>query len=130
MEALPPELDGLADRVTVILPWGSLLGAVCRPSPEILGNVRGLCRTGATLTVVAGIDPARDGAEALRLGLPPLDAAHFEGPLADGYAAAGFAVSAVRRLSAGQLSRWPSTWARRLARGEGRSVFEVEARGT
>lgn len=128
VEELPPELGGVADGVTVILPWGSLLAAVARPSVALLQGVRGLCQPGAALTVVLGIDPARDGAEAARLGLPRLDAAHLQGPLIADYAEACFTIRSVRPLSPDALARWPSTWAKRLAHGHARSVFQVEAR--
>lgn len=129
VEALPCELRGRADRVTAILPWGSLLGALARPVVPVVRGVRDLCRPGALLTVVFGIDPARDLYEAQRLGLPELSDAHFAGELATGYAAAGFHVGTVRPLAAAELSRWPSSWARRLAfGGEARRVFEIEAR--
>jgi hypothetical protein len=128
VEALPPELAGVADRVTVILPWGSLLAAVARPEPEALRAVRALCQPRAELTVVLGIDAARDGAEARRLDLPALDAAYLAGPLAVAYGEAGFAVERVRRLMPGALGAWPSTWARRLAHGHGRDVFQIGAR--
>jgi 16S rRNA (adenine(1408)-N(1))-methyltransferase len=128
VEALPPELAGVADRVTVILPWGSLLAAVAGPRVPLLRQVRALCQPAATLTVVLAVDPARDAAEARRLDLPPLDESHLRGAVAEGYAAAGLAVASVRSLSAGRLGRWPSSWARRLAHGQGRVVFEIEAR--
>jgi 16S rRNA (adenine(1408)-N(1))-methyltransferase len=128
VEALPPELSGAADRVTVVLPWGSLLAAVARPVRPALQAIRGLCRPGAVLTVVLGVDPDRDRAEAARLDLPPLDAAHFEGPLPADYAAGGFRVARVSSITPDQLARWPSTWAKRLAHGRLRSVFEIEAR--
>jgi 16S rRNA (adenine(1408)-N(1))-methyltransferase len=127
VEALPAELSGVADRVTVVLPWGSLLAAVARPVPGVLAGLCGLCRPGATLTVVFGVDAARDGGEAARLDLPPIDQAYLQGPLAAAYAAAGFTVRSVRPLSPDGLARWPSTWAQRLAHGRERSVFEVEA---
>jgi len=128
VETLPPELLAVADRVSVILPWGSLLAAVARPSVAVLQGVRALCGAGALLTVVVSVDAARDLAEAGRLGLPLLDSAHLAGPLAAGYAVAGFAVASVRPLDADQLARWPSTWARRLAHGRPRAVFQIEAR--
>ena len=128
VETLPPELLAVADRVSVILPWGSLLAAVARPSVAVLQGVRALCGAGALLTVVVSVDAARDLAEAGRLGLPLLDSAHLAGPLAAGYAAAGLAVASVRPLDADQLARWPSTWARRLAHGRPRAVFQIEAR--
>ena len=62
---LPPELMGAADRVTVVLPWGSLLAAVARPCVPVMQGIRGLCQPGAGLTVVVGIDPTRDGGECL-----------------------------------------------------------------
>jgi 16S rRNA (adenine(1408)-N(1))-methyltransferase len=127
-EELPSELTGVADEVTVILPWGSLLAAVARPVPAVLAGVRRLSRPGARLTVVLAVDPARDRAEAARLGLPALDAAHFAGPLAAAYGASGFTVDRVRAVTAADLARWPSTWARRLAHGRDRTAFEIQAR--
>ena len=128
VEALPPELIGVADRVTVILPWGSLLAAVAAPRVPLLRQVRALCQPAATLAVVLGIDPVRDQAEARRLGLPSLTDDHLRGPLVEGYAAAGFRVRSLRPLSADQLRRWPSSWAGRLAQGRDRAVFEIEGR--
>jgi hypothetical protein len=128
VEDPPAELVDLADRVTAILPWGSLLAAVARPVVPLLRNVRRLCAPDARLTVVLGVDPERDRAEALRLALPALDERHFEGALAAGYTAAGFNVTSVRALTPEELARWPSSWARRLAFGRPRPVFQVEAR--
>jgi len=128
VEDLPAELTGAADAVTVVLPWGSLLAAVARPSVEDLKRIRGLCRPHAALTVVVSIDPVRDRAEADRLGLPGLDQAHLDGALAAGYAAAGFVVDSGRPVPPGELASWPSTWARRLANGRPRAVHLIEAR--
>jgi predicted RNA methylase len=128
VEALPRALSGVADRVTVVLPWGSLLATVARPSAGTLRAVRGLCQPGATLTVILAVEDARDRAELHRLRVPRLDGAHLEGPLRAGYASAGFQVAHVRRLPAGELRRWPSTWARRLGHARERSVLTIDAR--
>jgi len=128
IEDLPPELGGIADRVTVVLPWGSLLAAIGRPSVAILQSIRALCRPGASFTAVLGHDPVRDQQEMLRLGLPTLEATRLAGELATGYADAGFALSSVRPMHAAELARWPSTWARRLAHGGPRSFLQIDAR--
>ena len=128
VEALPCELSNVADRITVVLPWGSLLATVAQPSETRLRAVRGLCQPGARLSVVLAVDDGRDRAEIRRLGLPALDRSHLEGPLATGYAAAGFAVARARRLGVDELHRWPSTWARRLGHARERSVLAIEAR--
>jgi len=127
VEQLPADLAGIAGRVTVVLPWGTLLAAVARPSVPILQAVRALCRPDASLSVVLSL-AARDRAEERRLGLPAVDEAHLKGPLVAGYAEAGFAVTSVRPLGLDALARWPSTWARRLAHGRPRSVFQLDAR--
>jgi hypothetical protein len=48
----PGELVGLADSLTVLLPWGSLLRAVAVPDRDALRALRRICRTGAELRVV------------------------------------------------------------------------------
>jgi 16S rRNA (adenine(1408)-N(1))-methyltransferase len=128
VEDLPPELTGVADRVTVVLPWGSLLAAVARPTPGLLRGIRALCQKDASLTVVLASHPERDRSQAARLGLGPIDLAHLSGPVAESYAAAGLAVTAVRPLDRDRLSRWPSTWARRMVHAHARAVFQIEAR--
>jgi 16S rRNA (adenine(1408)-N(1))-methyltransferase len=128
VERLPSALAGVADRVSVVLPWGSLLAAVAGRSAAVLQGVRALCQSGARLTVVLGLDPARDRAEILRLGLPPLTDARFGDDLGVGYAAAGFSLISVRPMGRDQLARLPSTWARRLAHGGDRSLLRIEAR--
>jgi 16S rRNA (adenine(1408)-N(1))-methyltransferase len=126
VEELPSELAGVADRLTVILPWGSLLAAVAQPSPEVLRGIRALCQPDAILTIVLGVDPVRDRTQLRRLGLDELPATPLASRLGEGYALAGFTLSAVRSVARGEA--WPSTWARRLAPGRERTLFEVSAR--
>jgi 16S rRNA (adenine(1408)-N(1))-methyltransferase len=130
VESLPSELAGIADRVTVILPWGSLLAGVAGPAVDVLLGIRTLCQTRATLTVLLGVDADRDRAEAARLALPSLDERHLRGPLAAAYAAAGLPVTSVRPVGPDDLARWPSTWARRLAFGRTRPLFWIEAQAS
>ena len=128
LEALPSELSGVADQVTVVLPWGSLLAAVARPVAPALAGIRNLCQPGASLSVVLSI-AGRDLREADRLGVPPLDDGHFQ-DLATGYAAAGFDVTSVSQLDLDELAAWPSTWARRLAHGRPRTSVRIDARAS
>jgi len=127
VEKLPQELLGVADRVTVVLPWGSLLAAVAGPSADILRGVRALCRTGATLSVVLGHDPVRDRVALRRLGLPGLDEAARAHHFAHDYACAGFRLSSIRAVAASEVAGLPSTWAKHLAQGRERRFLEIAA---
>ena len=128
VEDLPPPLAGLADSVTIVLPWGSLLATVALPGVSLLRGIRALCQPGATLTVVLGIDPDRDRSEAQRLGLASLVHHDPVSHLSAGYRAAGFALTSVRQLRPEELALWPSTWARRLARRHSRFLCQLEAK--
>jgi hypothetical protein len=127
LEDAPSELAGVADALTVVLPWGGLLAAVARPEPSALATIRGLCRRDAAVDIVLAVDPERDRAEIRRLGLPSPDDG-FAGRLAPDYEAAGFRLMTVRPLRREQLACWPSTWSRRLAYAHPRSVVHVAAR--
>lgn len=106
VEALPETLAGLAARLTILLPWGSLLRAVLEPDPAILAGVRALCLPGASLEVVVGET----------LGDEVLPA----------YREAGF-VGAVEPLTAAQVKQLGTSWGSRLAFGRPRPFHRLRA---
>jgi 16S rRNA (adenine(1408)-N(1))-methyltransferase len=106
VEALPAELAGLAARVTILLPWGSLLRAVLEPDVAILAGIRALCRPGASLQAIVG---------------EPADAA-----IVSRYREAGFA-AAVTSLEAADVRQLRTTWAARLAFGRARRFTQIAA---
>src|SRR5262249_41752509 len=127
-EALPLELAGTADRVTVVLPWGSLLAAVARPSVDVLRGVRSLCQPQARLTIVLGSHPLRERVQLARLGIPSLDPSGLATTLASAYSEAGFERLDVRAVDRREPSGWPSTWMRRLWFAGDRSFVRIDAR--
>jgi hypothetical protein len=101
IEALPAELDGAADRVTVLFPWGSLLEAVTRPDVSALARI---ARLGATLDVVVNRSALPIGTEQL--------AARYR--------------TAVRQLDWVAHSPFHTTWGRRVMHG--RDALHLRAR--
>ena len=102
LEGAPGALGGLADRVTVLLPWGSLLGAVAGAEPDGLARLRGLCAPGAAIEVVVS--------EGDLGGRSPED-------LRAGYATAGLEVG-IREGGTAEVAALGTTWAKRLARSD------------
>ena len=123
----PGELEGLADALTVLLPWGALLAAVARPDGDALRSLRALCKPNAEVRVVLGYGTATERAAIRELGLPALDAPGALAALEDGYRAAGFGVRA-RVMSVDDVRALPTTWAKRLA-FSGRERTFIELRG-
>jgi 16S rRNA (adenine(1408)-N(1))-methyltransferase len=122
----PGELAGLADELTVLLPWGSLLAAVARPDAGGLAGLRALCKPGAAVRIVFGYGAAE--VAAIRdLDLPPLDDA-AGAQLAAAYRAAGVDVRA-RFPLLDEVRALPTSWAKRLAfSGRERRFMELRGR--
>lgn len=128
VEDLPPELDGVADEVHVHFPWGSLLRAFATGDVEVLGNVRRICSPGAMLEVVLGLDPARDGSEIERLGLPELSLELVDRVLVPRYAMAGFEIFERGIRPASEWPEFNTSWAKRLRGNEQRPITYFIAR--
>ncbi len=107
-ESIPPELDARFDRVTVHMPWGSLLRAVVCAEAWWTERLRKLLRPAGRVDLLLSVT-ARDG------GLPALDAAAVA-HLAAAYCAAGFGAVEARPATAEEASA-RSSWARRTRAG-------------
>jgi 16S rRNA (adenine(1408)-N(1))-methyltransferase len=131
LEQAPGALVALADELTVLLPWGSLLRAVAAADAQALASLRAICKPGARLRVLFGHGPADAAAlAALGLSLPPAAApapvvAAFAADLVHRYAEAGLDVRA-RQVPPAEVRELPTTWAKKLAfSGRARRFWEL-----
>ena len=125
-EAPPAELYGIADVITVVLPWGSLLRGVLGRDEAVMAGIADLLRPcGRVEVLVAPSD--RDGiawpAWPIWPAWPAERRATSDGPDTDGLEAAwaghGLSLTAVEAVTPDDLDATPSTWARRLRLGSG-----------
>jgi 16S rRNA (adenine(1408)-N(1))-methyltransferase len=114
VEALPTELDGVADLVTVHFPWGSLLRGLLGADPAVMSGLTRVLHPGATLQMLVSSTVRDRGA-----GVAPIQAVTLEA-LADSYAARGLAVTALRPATVADVAAAHSTWGKRLAAGSHR----------
>jgi hypothetical protein len=106
-EALPWELDGSVDVLTVVLPWGSLLQGVLGPEPWLLVAAARVLRPAGILRVLLSVTP-RDG-----LAIPELDTRSVAA-LAERWRSARWCVLEAREATAGDVADAASSWAKRL----------------
>jgi 16S rRNA (adenine(1408)-N(1))-methyltransferase len=122
VERLPAELDGLADRVTVRFPWGSLLRGALGLDAAATASIARLVapdgRLELTLSVVGRDARAVTGLHG------DLDAAAL-GRTAAAFAEHGLALEAAAPLDAADVVSLHSTWARRLRAGADRPAWRV-----
>jgi 16S rRNA (adenine(1408)-N(1))-methyltransferase len=121
-EALPAELNGLAELVTVHFPWGSLLRGLLGPEPAVLGGIARVLRPGARLDLLVSVTDRDHGA-----GSRPLDAEAIAA-LAPAYAREGLELGQPRPATAAEIAATRSTWGKRLGAGATRPAWLVSAR--
>jgi len=88
------DLAALADRLTVLFPWGSLLDAVALPEPASLARLRALCKPGAEVRIV-------------------FERASRMEALESAYGEAGLAMRE-RQMSIEEVRALPTIWAKKL----------------
>lgn len=116
--ALPAELDGLALRVSVNFPWGSLLAGLLAGDPRLLAGLGRIARPEALLELRLNADALAGHGLTLAAGAARAAAA---------LGRAGWRVGAPAALGPGWLGDFPSTWARRLAHGRDPRAAELRA---
>jgi 16S rRNA (adenine(1408)-N(1))-methyltransferase len=127
LQALATELAAAADRITVILPWGSLLRAVVAPDLVSLRHIAHLCLPDAGVEIVFSYDEQRDARLRVLLPAGGFDEAHIA-TLPHLYQEAGLQIVAADRFSQRELANYQTTWAKRLAFGRPRKVWRLQAR--
>lgn len=123
VEALPAELHGVADEVSVQLPWGSLLEGIVLARDDVLGGLAALCRPGARMTVTLNGEIWLDSTPARYEHLPVPTPEYVNDVVAAGLARVGISLGAARYSSAQEANELPTTWARRLGHGRAHPSF-------
>src|SRR5262249_42603132 len=128
LEDAPGELIGVAEALTVLFPWGSLLRALAAPEVGNLRKLTAIGKPGARISFVYGYGAERDAGALEELGLPELGAPAALRALEAAYAAAGLKMSARYALRE-EVALIESTWAKKLAFAGRERVF-VALEGT
>ncbi len=105
---LPRELRGLATRVTINFPWGSLLAALLDGDPAFFRGLVMLAQPGATLEIRLNQGALAEAGYALEAGAMQIRQMVREW---------GFHDEQSAMLDTDALRACPTTWARRLAYG-------------
>jgi len=119
---LPAELNGVADRLTIHFPWGSLLHGLLTAEPSILGGIARVTRPAAPVDVLLSVVD-RD-----RLaGCASLDQRTVLA-LAARWAEQDLLLANARPANADDLEASHSSWAKRLRAGENRAAWSLRFR--
>jgi len=127
IENLPEELAGIADKITINFPWGSLLKFVVEPDKNDLEDFAGLYKKTEKKEVLIrfGYRSDLEPTEAARLNLPDLNLEYIENKILPQFAAAGFKDLTAKEISKEELRNTESSWGKKLGFGADRGFFEI-----
>jgi 16S rRNA (adenine(1408)-N(1))-methyltransferase len=117
IEALPSELDGIADEVHVLLPWGALLEGIVRARAEVVDGLATLARPAAVVNVTLNGEIWLDSTPARFEDLPVPTPEYVAAAMEPEFRRAGIDIGTARYLDAAEAKAVPTTWARRLGHG-------------
>ena len=107
-QALPSELNGLASRLTINFPWGSLLESLLINDPALMDNLSAIARGQASLDIYLNGEALRTAGWTLEAGADQIES---------NLNASNWATKSRACLDANSLRSLSSTWAKRLAFG-------------
>ena len=125
-EELPGALVGLADRLVVNFPWGSLLRALVEPIEPMLRALVALTEPGARFLFLLNSSVFEDEDYLQRLALPALDPERVRQDLVPTYHRAGLVVEEIQELAGDAPHR--TSWGQRLVRGSSRTTLLLGGR--
>jgi 16S rRNA (adenine(1408)-N(1))-methyltransferase len=119
-ESVPTELDGAADLVLVLFPWGSLLRGALGLDECVADAIARVVKIGGHVRILLSVTE-RDGVA----GLPRLDE-DAVAEVARRHAVRGLELVVARQATSQDLAATRSSWARRLRSDPGRVAWFLE----
>lgn len=107
-QALPHELHGLAQQITLNFPWGSLLTGLLAEDSAVLSGLVRIAQSHATLDICLNAGALAEAGWSLEEGADRVQ---------EVLGVSGFDLRPPVILTARELKTFPSTWAKRLAFG-------------
>ncbi|KKR42522.1 MAG: 16S rRNA (adenine(1408)-N(1))-methyltransferase [Candidatus Woesebacteria bacterium GW2011_GWB1_40_12] len=128
LENLPITITEMADKVSVILPWGSLLGQIVNPSKEAVSKIVSLLKPSGELEIVLGYSPDLEPSESDRLELPELSEEYIENGVVRAFETLSGTMKLIKMelFPKERLVDIGSNWAKKLAFGKPRQIYRLQ----
>lgn len=124
-ELLPKEVLRLADKLYVTLPWGTLLRAIVRPTPQTVTTLKFLLKPTAELELLFGYNPKLELSQTTRLDLPVMDSNYVASEIVPVFEQNGFKLKEFKTVSGNELKNVESNWGKRISATENRQIFKL-----
>ena len=123
IEFFPEELIGKADKLTIILPWGSLLQSLTNPNNEKTPLISNILKNNGTLEVVLGYSQELEPTETRRLELQDLSEDFLRKTIVPTFEKSNLRLTELKSLDKSCLKKIESTWSKKLSYGKDRPLY-------
>jgi 16S rRNA (adenine(1408)-N(1))-methyltransferase len=124
-EMLPKELTRVSNKVHVILPWGTLLENIVKPTKDCVNILGELLRVNGVLEIILGYAPEFEPSETKRLSLPPISLGMINDVIIPTFESNYFKIEEFFEMSKEQLANIETTWAKKLRFGKNRKIYKI-----
>ncbi len=128
IEVFPPEIQELADQFYIILPWGSLLEAIVRPTQKTVLLINKIMRDKGILEIILGYAHDSEPSETKRLNLPKINVEYIKETVLPIFSRTGFTLMELKQLQKNELKTLKTTWGKKLTFGKERPIFRIVMR--
>lgn len=125
IENMDDVLNGLADIVYINFPWGSLLEAIVKDMPELLGKIALLGKKGAEFNFTFAYSTIHEPVEIEKRKLPLLTDDYLKLKLSEIYKEAGLIIETCTNLKPQDINKFGTLWAKKLFLGKSRDVYNI-----
>ena len=127
-EKLPDELHGIADKVTILFPWGILLEGIIKPEEQIISAVKTTSKNGAEFEFITTYSANCEENMMETRNMPELNLEYFNSEYKSVLQNMGLIVENIEMLDNEFVKKFDSKWARRLAFGRKRDFYRITGR--
>jgi len=126
-ENMPKELAAIADKVFIILPWGSLLEKIVKPTKEVIKKLKNLFKSESFLEIVLGYSQQAEPAESTRLDLPKLTESYLRNEVIPVFEQnpALFRLDHLTSLKPKDVAALESSWGKTLQFSQKRPIYRI-----
>jgi 16S rRNA (adenine(1408)-N(1))-methyltransferase len=118
VETMPVALQGIANRICINYPWGSLFKGLILGDQGIVHNIAATAVPGASGEILINSAVFFDPVPHDILGLPELTDGYIENSLKPLYRCAGLTIIDYERIGKAVMKDIPTSWSKRLAYGK------------
>lgn len=124
IENTPPELFSNIDKISINLPWGTLLEKIVKSENSSVNNLYNLLKDQGEIEVIFGYLPELEPNETKRLDLPKINGEIGVQQTFSSFKR-HFNIIEMLRLTKKDLGKLETTWAKKLKFGNDRDIYKI-----